>query len=77
MRASEAAHHVAERVATTATTATYTGAGGAVLFGLAANELAAIAGVLIAGFSAAVNWHYKRKHYALLAEQAKQEGWRE
>lgn len=39
----------------------YGGAGGAVFFGLSANEFAAIAGVCIALAGFFVNWYYKHK----------------
>lgn len=39
----------------------YGGAGGALIFGLTANEFAAIAGVIIALAGFLVNWYYKHK----------------
>ena len=40
---------------------TYGGSSAAVVFGLTANELAAVLGVLIALAGLAVQWYYKRK----------------
>jgi hypothetical protein len=35
------------------------------MFGLSANEFAAVAGVCIALLTFALNWYYKRQHLAL------------
>ena len=40
---------------------TYGGSSAAVVFGLTANEFAAVLGVMIALAGLAVQWHYKRK----------------
>lgn len=45
--------------------ATYVSGGSAIIFGLQANELAALMGALAALFTAGVNAYYKRKHYVL------------
>lgn len=50
---------------TTTTAVTYAASGSAVIFGLSANEFAAVAGVCIALLTFALNWYYKRQHLAL------------
>lgn len=49
--------------------ATYTGSGAAVIFGLTANEIAALGGLAVASIAAFANitltWWYKHKHYQL------------
>jgi ABC-type proline/glycine betaine transport system permease subunit len=48
-----------ETVTSIATTATYGGSGAAVLFGLTANEFAAIAGAVVAIVGLIVSWVFK------------------
>tara|TARA_R110000744_G_scaffold188036_1_gene307382 strand:- start:62 stop:286 length:225 start_codon:yes stop_codon:yes gene_type:complete len=48
-----------ETVTSLASTATYGGSGAAVLFGLTANEFAAIAGVVVAILGLIVSWVFK------------------
>ena len=48
-------------IAATANKATYAGGTTAVVFGLAANELAAIGGLIVAVIGLCVQWYYKRK----------------
>lgn len=52
-----------------ATTATYTGSASAVIFGLSANEFAAVAGVCIALAGFLVNVWFKYQHLQLAREQ--------
>lgn len=63
---------IIERVAQTAT---YGGAGGAVFFGMTANEFAAVAGVLIGAvglvLQAAITIYFKRQHVKIALEAAK------
>ena len=48
----------------------YTASGGTTFFGLfTSNDLAVFAGVLIALFTAAVNWHHKREVRRLMRQQ--------
>ena len=55
-----------------ATTAvTYTASGSAILFGLSANEFAAIAGVCIALLTFVLNWYYKHQQIKLICERLK------
>jgi len=56
-----------------ATAATYGGSGAAVLFGLTANEFAAISGVVIALIGLLVNIYFKHQHLKLARESAKAE----
>ena len=49
--------------------ATYTASGSAVIFGLTANEFAAISGVCIALLTFALNWYYKHQHLKLARER--------
>lgn len=58
MTLSEHQQEIAERIANGSQ---YGGAGGALIFGLNANEFAAIAGVIIALAGFLVNWYYKHK----------------
>jgi hypothetical protein len=55
--------------------ATYGGAGGAVIFGLSANEFAALAGVVIGlvglVLQVAITIYFKRRHLAIAARAAK------
>lgn len=53
------------------TAATYTASGSAVIFGLSANEFAAIAGVCIALFTFGLNWYYKHQQLKLMYERLK------
>lgn len=64
-------------VAPLANPAMYGGSAGAVLFGLAANEFAALAGVVIALLGLVVNIWYKHKHYKLAERRLRQEDDRE
>ena len=75
---SQTAHAAAETAAATATkvaqTATYVGSASAVFFGLTANELAAIGG-LILGFvglvaNTAITIYFKSRHLKLAQQQA-------
>ena len=55
-----------ERVQDVISTASYTASGTTVAVGaFTANELAAMAGVLCAIATFAVNWYYRLKHYKL------------
>ena len=54
----------------TATTATYTGSASAVIFGLSANEFAAVAGVLIALAGLVVNIWFKAQHLKIARQKA-------
>lgn len=54
---------------TATTVATYTASGSAVIFGLSANEFAAVAGVYIALFTFALNWYYKYQYLKLTRER--------
>lgn len=56
-----------------ASAATYGGSGAAVLFGLTANEFAAIGGVVIALCGLVVNIYFKHQHLKLARESAKAE----
>ena len=53
-----------------ATSATYGGSGGAVYFGLTANEIGIYAGIAIALAGFFVNWYYKQKHWTLAQKNA-------
>ena len=76
----QTAHAAAETAATAtaakvAQTATFAGSGAAVYFGLTANELAAVGG-LILGFlglvaNTAITIYFKAKHLKLAQEQAR------
>ena len=57
----------AQSAATTA--ATYTASGSAVIFGVSANEFAAVAGVCVALLTFALNWYYKHQHLLLARER--------
>lgn len=52
---------------------TYTASGGAIFFGLTANEFAAIGGLIIAALSLLANliitWHFKAQHLRLARER--------
>jgi hypothetical protein len=48
-----------------ASAATYGGSGAAVVFGMSANEFAAIGGLLIAVIGLLINWWYKHQHLKL------------
>ena len=55
-----------------ATTAVaYTASGSAVIFGLTANEFAAISGVCIALLTFGLNWYYKHQQLKLMYERLK------
>lgn len=64
---------VFERVSAAASGATYGGAVSAVAFGFTTNELLGIGGFVIGAAGLAVNWYYKRKHYALALAQTRKE----
>ena len=53
------------------TAATYTASGSAVIFGLSANEFAAIAGVCIALLTFGLNWYYKHQQLKVICERLK------
>lgn len=53
-----------------ATTATYTGSASAVIFGLSANEFAALSGVVIALAGLLVNIWFKAQHLKLARQKA-------
>ncbi len=53
----------------TTTAITYTASGSAVLFGMSANEFAAVAGVCIALLTFALNWYYKAQHLRVARER--------
>lgn len=57
-------------ISKTATTATYTGSASAVIFGLSANEFAAVAGVLIALAGLVVNIWFKAQHLKIARQKA-------
>ena len=54
--------------------ATYMAAGGTVILGLTANEVAALGGLLVAFLAmvvnAAITWHFKSEHLKLASEKA-------
>ena len=54
-----------------ATAATYGGSGAAVIFGLTANEFAAISGVVIALVGLLVNIYFKHQHLKIARASAK------
>lgn len=51
--------------------ATYTASGSAIIFGLTANEFAAISGVCIALLTFGLNWYYKHQQLKLMYERLK------
>ena len=53
------------------TAATYTASGSAVIFGLSANEFAAVSGVCVALLTFALNWYYKHQQLKLMIERLK------
>ena len=53
------------------TAATYTASGSAIIFGLSANEFAAIAGVCIALLTFVLNWYYKHQQIKLICKRLK------
>lgn len=57
-----------------ATVASYAASGGAVLFGLTANEFAAVAGAACAIFTFAANVWFKYQHLKLAKERAARSG---
>lgn len=50
--------------------ATYTSAGGAIAFGLTANEIAAYIGAAVAVLTFALNWWYRHQHLKLAKAKA-------
>ena len=56
---------------------TYAAAGSALLFGLTANELAAVSGIVVAVLALIINtatsWYFKSQHLALAREVARKE----
>jgi hypothetical protein len=54
-------HETLETVAQTASKVTYVSSGGAILFGLTANEIAAFGGLIIGVLTWLVNFYYRRK----------------
>jgi uncharacterized membrane protein len=54
-----------------ASAATYGGSGAAVIFGLTANEFAAISGVVIAVCGLLVNIYFKHQHLKIAQKNAK------
>lgn len=67
MTLSEHQQEIAERIASGTQ---YGGAGGAVIFGLSANEFAAISGVVIGLIGLIVNIYFKYKTYKLAEREA-------
>jgi hypothetical protein len=57
-----------------ATAATYAGSGGAVYFGMTANEIAAFGGLVIAVVGLIVNVWYKHQHLAIARKKLRDEG---
>ena len=55
----------------TAHAATYSGSAGAVIFGLNANEAAALGGLAIAVVGLLVSWYYKHQALKVLKEKNK------
>ena len=53
------------------TAATYTASGSAVIFGLSANEFAAVSGACVALLTFALNWYYKYQQLKLITERLK------
>ena len=57
---------------------TYTSAGGAVLMGMTANELAALGGLIVAVvamiLNAAITWYFKSQHLKLARQRAEATG---
>lgn len=49
--------------ATVATAASYTSSGGLLIFGVAANEFAALAGLALAFGTFCINWYYRHKEH--------------
>lgn len=49
--------------------AAYATSGGAILFGLSANELAAMVGAICAVATFAVNWYYKCQHLKIIEQR--------
>ena len=47
--------------ATAATVASYTSSGGLLIFGMAANDFAAVAGLFLAFGTFCINWYYRHK----------------
>ena len=78
---SNTAHAAAETAAATATkvaqTATYVGSASAVFFGLTANELAAIGGLVLGALglvvNAVINVYFKHQHLKLARERMERE----
>ena len=78
---SQTAHAAAETAAATATkvaqTATYVGSASAVFFGLTANELAAIGGLVLGALglvvNAVINVYFKHQHLKLARERMERE----
>ena len=50
-------------------TATYSGSGAAVYFGLTANEVAAFGGLIVAVIGLIVTWYYKHQHLQLVKKK--------
>lgn len=51
--------------------ASYAASGSLVVFGMSANDLAVLLGVVFAAATFAINWYYKHQHLKLLAEKIK------
>ena len=49
----------------------YTASGSAVIFGLSANEFAAVVGACVALLTFALNWYYKYQQLKLITERLK------
>ena len=66
--------HVVEAVTSKVT---YGAAGSALLFGLTANELAAVSGIVVAALALIINtatsWYFKSQHLKLARDTARQE----
>jgi hypothetical protein len=67
-------HETLETVAQTASKVTYLSSGGAVFFGLTANEFAAIGGLAIAAIGLLVNIYYKRRAFHLMQKKYEADG---
>ncbi len=62
---------MAERIAQAASNISYAASGSATLLGtLTLNHVIALTGLLVAVFTAGVNWYYRHKHYQLEISKA-------
>ena len=61
---------MSERIAQAATSVSYAASGGVTLFGaLSFNEIIALAGLMVAVFTAGINWYYRHKSHKLDEEK--------